>query len=88
MPKNEALYSSDTLEDVITMTSESRLLAIVSDIVAMNGTRKTFATAFPTLFENHYGRPFDASDAHDLMIAEGVFSEAFRWLGDDGVIYR
>lgn len=61
---------------------------IAVELRALRHTRETFATAFPTLFEKHYERPFNVRDAHDLMIAEGVFSEAFGWLGDDGVVYR
>lgn len=61
---------------------------ILTELVAHGCTRDTFATTFPPLFEKHYGRPFDVRDAHDLMLAEGVFSEAFGWLGDNGVVYR
>jgi hypothetical protein len=61
---------------------------IARDFLAAGHNQDTFASAFPPLFEKHYGRPFDVRDAHDLMLAEGVFSEAFGWLGDDGVVYR
>lgn len=61
---------------------------IASGLLREKTTRETFTTVFPPLFEKHYGRPFDVRDAHDLMLAEGVFSEVFGWLGDDGVVYR
>jgi hypothetical protein len=57
-------------------------------ILKLGHTRNTFATAFPPLFEKHYGRPFDKTNDYDLMLAEAAFSEAFGWLGDGGKAYR
>jgi hypothetical protein len=62
--------------------------AIASELKCLKHTRDTFATAFPPLFEKHYGRPFDKTNDYDLMLAEAAFSEAFGWLGDDGKVYR
>jgi hypothetical protein len=68
---------------------DSNSLALISTaLVAQCHTRDTFTTAFPALFEKHYGRSFDKTNDHDLMLAEAAFSEAFGWLGDDGKVYR
>jgi hypothetical protein len=63
-------------------------LAIAADLLVEGVTRVTFTTAFPLLFEKHYGRAFDMQNDHDLMLAEVAFSEAFGWLGNDGKVYR
>ena len=70
------------------MTQNENILAISTKLLATEQTRETFTTAFPPLFEKYYGRPFDVHDTHDLMLSECAFSEAFGWLGDDGVVYR
>jgi hypothetical protein len=61
---------------------------IATALLASGSTQDAFATAFLPLFERHYGRPFDMTNGHDLMLAEVTFSETFWWLGDDGKVYR
>jgi hypothetical protein len=66
----------------------SMIESLSAALVSTGHTRDTFTAAFPSLFEKHYGRPFDKTNDHDLMLAEAAFSEAFGWLGDDGKVYR
>lgn len=70
------------------MSISTNTNSISAILLASGATRETFTTVFPPLFEKHYGRSFDVHDTHDLMLSECAFSEAFGWIGDDGVVYR